>query len=60
MPLPVPGLPAVIVIQSAWLTAVHAQPLWVVTLIVSVPPVGPKCLLGGEMEYVHTLTDGPG
>ena len=57
MPLPVPGLPPVIVIQSALLTAVHAQPLWVVTLIVPVPPLGPKCLLLGEMEYVQVIPD---
>ena len=50
VPLPLPELPDVIVIQPALLTAVHEQPLWVVTLTLLLPPPEPKDLLVGEME----------
>jgi hypothetical protein len=47
-PLPVPPLPAVIVIQLALLAAVQEQPLVVWTLAVPVPPLAASEMLRGE------------
>ena len=41
VPAPVPLAPAVTVIQGALLTAVHAQPLPAVTLVLPAPPAVP-------------------
>src|SRR5919107_5996422 len=46
-PLPDPGLPLVMEIQSAWLEAVHVHPPGAVTLTVPVPPAdGTVCDCG--------------
>ncbi|KJU86208.1 hypothetical protein MBAV_001597 [Candidatus Magnetobacterium bavaricum] len=47
MPLPLPELPAVIVIQATLLEAVHVQPVFAVTLTLPVPPEDAKLLLVG-------------
>ncbi|KJU85057.1 hypothetical protein MBAV_002749, partial [Candidatus Magnetobacterium bavaricum] len=45
VPLPEPELPEVIVIQAALLVAVHAHPVFAVTLMLSMPTVAEKFLL---------------
>jgi hypothetical protein len=37
-PFPIPFCPDVIVAQPALLAAIHAHPVWVVTLMLPVPP----------------------
>ena len=41
-PLPIPLPPDVMAINEELLTAVHAQPAWVVTVTLPVPPVDGK------------------
>lgn len=53
VPFPVPDAPDVIVIQAAWLVAVHAQPGCVVTVMVPVPPVTGYNALVGAVLKVH-------
>jgi hypothetical protein len=48
--LPVPLLPAVIVIHAAWLTANHAQSLAAVIVRLPVPAPAVKFALPGEVE----------
>jgi hypothetical protein len=45
--LPVPALPAVTVIQLAWLVAVHAHPVAAVTVTVPDPPEVPNVDVSG-------------
>ena len=49
VPLPVPPLPPVIVIQLAVLSAVQAQMLAAVTATLAVPPVSAIAWLAGAM-----------
>jgi hypothetical protein len=42
VPFPVPLWPDVMVTQPTLLVAVHAQPVWVVTLALPVPPPDPN------------------
>jgi hypothetical protein len=51
MPLPVPLLPAVIVIQPALLVAVQLHPLPAVTVTLPEPPPEPTDVLFAEIEY---------
>jgi len=60
LPLPVPLAPAVIVIHESLLLAVHAHPLDVDTLIVSVPPDLSIFVVLGEIEYEHDGGGGGG
>ena len=53
LPLPVRAAPLVTVIQEAWLTAVHAQPPPVVTVLVPVPPAAANDALVGEVLNVQ-------
>ena len=53
VPLPVPLLPAVIVIQLAPLAAVHAHPPPAVTLTLPDPPVAPNEADLGSTAYVQ-------
>ncbi len=50
VPLPLPLLPDVTVIQLLLLAAVQEQPAVAVTLTLPVPPLASKDLLAGEME----------
>ena len=50
VPLPVPLLPEVIVIQDAPLVAVHEHPLCVVTLMLPVVAPAPTDALVGDIE----------
>lgn len=49
MPLPMPLLPALMVIQAALLTAVQGQPTGKVTVILPLPPAMAKAWLVGEI-----------
>ena len=53
MPLPLPLLPDVMVMNVALLTAVHAQPAPAVTLTLAEPPPAAKLALVGLIENVH-------
>lgn len=53
-PLPLPLLPAVIVIQEALLDAVHAQPLAALTVTFPVAAPDPSVALTGERTNVQT------
>ena len=57
VPLPLPLLPEVMVIQPALLEAVQEQPLGVVILTDPVPPVEVKDWLVGEMEELQPTPD---
>jgi hypothetical protein len=54
LPLPLPGVPPLTVIQDvALLAAVHEQPACVVTVIVPVAPAGAVDAPVGEIVKVH-------
>ena len=53
MPLPVPLLPEVMLIQETLAAAHQPQPEEVVTLTEPVPPEELKASLVGLIEYVH-------
>jgi hypothetical protein len=51
--VPDPLAPVVIVIQSAWLAAVHVHPASVVTVTLPVPPVDPNPWVSGLIANAH-------
>ena len=54
LPLPVPELPALMLIHGALVVAVHAHVLAdAVTAIAPVPPASAKFWVDGEIENVH-------
>ncbi len=53
VPLPLPLLPAVIVIQLVLLLAIHEQPLVVVTVSLTEPPPPATCGLVGDTLNPH-------
>jgi hypothetical protein len=60
VPLPDPEAPAVSVIQSAFVTAVHAQPSPAVTATVPVPPADATGCDAGAIEKLHGCGGGGG
>ena len=56
VPLPLPLLPEVIVIQLTISEALQPQPIGDVTLILPVPPSARNDLLVGNMEYIQEFT----
>jgi hypothetical protein len=53
VPLPAPLAPDVMVTNAALLTAVHGQPVVVVTATLPVPPVDVNVWFGGAMAKTH-------
>lgn len=53
VPFPVPLAPEVMVIQGVPFVTDQAQPVWVVTATLPVPPAAAMELLVGEIEKVH-------
>src|SRR5205814_4556552 len=55
LPLPEPDAPVVTVIHVALLTAVHAQPVGAVTVVLPVPPAAATDWLVGEIVSVQVM-----